>query len=424
MAKYIVEGLWDCVYCGTKGIKGSVKICPTCGRPVGENVKYYLKDSSRANEVVPKSEDDTMPEWQCNYCGAYNKYTRTKCYRCGAAKETGTKDYFGTEERRELDYEGKVAEPEPSYEPDEPEDADEKPERAEYHRDGDDYRKYESSRRQYTSYTQPTPAPSYGGGYGGGGRPPIDWGPIFKWGGIALAVIALISTLLWLFVPHKSSVDIVDKEWARRISIEHYITVNEDDWSIPTGGRLRYTQQEIHHYDSVLDHYETVTEQKSRTVITGYRTETSTRDLGNGNFEVETREVPEYGTEYYTETHQEPVYKQVPVYQTKYYYEIERWKPARTVDTKGGTDEPYWGDVTLASNERESGRRGTYTLHYSWKETSKKINVNQESWEVVNIGDTVDAMVNKIGVTEIILGGTEVEVQNADVESDIVESTD
>ena len=403
MAKYIVEGLWDCPYCGTKGIKGSVKVCPTCGRPVGEDVKYYVKDTSRSNEVIPQSKDDVMPEWKCNYCGSYNKYTRTKCYRCGAAKETGTQDYFGEEEKRELDWEGKVVESEDKACETSPHSEESLPRHYDSF-ESDSYSKYQEKYPNHKLYKM------------GKGPSPRNWKNILFLGCGILFALLFIATLVWVFVPHESTVNIVDKSWTRTVNIEHYITVNEDDWVLPAGGRLHYTREEIHHYDSVLDHYETITEQKSRTVITGYRTETSTRDLGNGNFEVETHEVPEYGTEYYTETRQEPVYIQVPIYKTKYYYEIERWKHARSVDTKGNIDEPYWGEVILASNERESSRVAKYFLHYEWKENSKKIAVNEDNWRKVSVGDTVGAMVNKVGVTKILLDNEEI---NVEVEKDI-----
>lgn len=49
----IVVGRWDCSYCGTKGIRGSERECPNCGRPRGEDVKFYVDDPK---DYVPEDE--------------------------------------------------------------------------------------------------------------------------------------------------------------------------------------------------------------------------------------------------------------------------------------------------------------------------------------------------------------------------------
>lgn len=374
MAKYIVEGKWDCTYCGTTGIGGHTKVCPGCGRPVGENVKYYVDDVSPEKAIKPSGVDDLNPEWRCSYCGAYNKYSATKCQRCSASKEADSKDYFDIhgkqaeewmktdkpiEERTEQTYETKPNAPTDSqhnYSP---------------RSNSDSVLEKICSRTWKTSVLISI---------------------------IILLVVALIAGGIYFFAPHEQNVLITGKEWSRSIAIEKYMTVEENDWSVPSGGRVKYVMSEIHHYTEVLDHYETKVETKSRRVIAGYDTETYTRDLGNGNFEVETRQVPRYETEFYTETYQEPVYVSVPVYATKYYYEIERWKYFRSVNTSGTSGEPYWGSVELSDLEREGSHSEKYTLYYAWKDDVRSTNVNYDVWEKYSKDDTAKVKINRIGV--------------------------
>lgn len=38
----IIEGVWDCVYCGAKKVRGGLRECPQCGHPRDENVTFYI----------------------------------------------------------------------------------------------------------------------------------------------------------------------------------------------------------------------------------------------------------------------------------------------------------------------------------------------------------------------------------------------
>ena len=107
-------------------------------------------------------------------------------------------------------------------------------------------------------------------------------------------------------------------------------------------------------------HYKTVTEQKSRQVLDHYDTSYSYSDNGNGTFKQHENRTPVYHTEYYTESNQEPVYRQDPVFQTKYYYEIERWVDKDSYESSGTDKSPYWNEtyLPLADNERDEERSG------------------------------------------------------------------
>lgn len=39
----IIEGLWDCPFCGNKRIRAGRKTCPDCGHPQDENTKFYMR---------------------------------------------------------------------------------------------------------------------------------------------------------------------------------------------------------------------------------------------------------------------------------------------------------------------------------------------------------------------------------------------
>ena len=67
-------------------------------------------------------------------------------------------------------------------------------------------------------------------------------------------------------------------------------------------------------YETILDHYETVEVQRSRQVLDHYETYYTYEDNGEGSFTEVAHERPVYTTEYYTETVQQPVYRQVPIY--------------------------------------------------------------------------------------------------------------
>lgn len=103
----IVVGRWDCSYCGTKGIRGSERECPNCGRPRGEDVKFYVDDPK---DYVPEDEATKIskePDWMCEFCGSYNSAKLTKCMSCGAERGK-SKDYFQVQEANREKESGKA----------------------------------------------------------------------------------------------------------------------------------------------------------------------------------------------------------------------------------------------------------------------------------------------------------------------------
>jgi hypothetical protein len=186
------------------------------------------------------------------------------------------------------------------------------------------------------------------------------------WKGPA-ALVALVGGLMWCNGPVEVKATVAAKEWTRAIERQEYRTVQEEDWSVPQGGRQKRSFRAIRDYRQVLDHYETKTRQVSERVQTGTRTYTcGQRDMGNGYFEDVTCTEPEYTTSYRDETYQDPVYRQEPIYDTKYAYEIEKWLPDDTTWARGdGAKEPAWPTVRMGRNEREGARIQRYVLRFT-----------------------------------------------------------
>lgn len=382
-----IEGYWDCPYCGRKANLGRYRNCPGCGKPRGSSTKFYLIETNKfvSDEVVPKG-----PDWYCECCDSYNTYSAEFCVSCGAPKES-SKDYFEMQRKKEV---------KDSYNDSRYEDH--------LYTTSREEPKKESVKEpvKETSYTSQvvTQKKSF--------SKSINFNPRIVL--IVLLIIASLAGIIYLCMPKEIAMDITEVSWARSIDIEEYKTVREDDWFVPEGGRVVYTRQEIHHYDSVLDHYETITEQKSETYISGYTTVTDYIDLGNGYFDTRTHQEPEYSTRYYTETRQEPVYRDEPVYRTKYYYDIERWVYARTVKSSGasntkqsietegfpGEDKsiPYWPETNLGNNERQGAHSETYTITgivtSKNKQPEKTYKVEYELWETLHPGDTIEATIS------------------------------
>lgn len=302
----IVVGRWDCSYCGTKGIRGSERECPNCGRPRGEDVKFYVDDPK---DYVPEDEATKIskePDWMCEFCGSYNLAN--------------------------IFFNKKVI-------------------------------------------------------------------------AIVLAVLLSIIGVVFLFTPKEANMEITDFSWSRSISIEQNRTFHESDWSVPAGGRITSQKMEFHHYQSVLDHYETRTREVARERLSHYEYSTTLRDMGNGYFEEETVSTPVYETYYETEEYQEAVYRDEPVYAMKYYYDIDRYVYERSVNTSGNDKEPYWGEVKLNYDERVSKRNEEYKISGISDEKEKRtleISVNFEKWNVLEKGQTVKVKIYKTGTATLV----------------------
>ena len=150
--------------------------------------------------------------------------------------------------------------------------------------------------------------------------------------------------------------------WERTIETEEHRLVEEEDWSVPSGGTRLRSFRAIHHYDKVLSHYETRTRTQQRAAGTEQYV-CGKRDLGNGYFEDKycTRTIYES----YEEQYEEPIYRKEPVYKTKYRYSIYRWQTANPLFIKGNDHQPRWPNTSAIqqdSRRRLGNRSGKYII--------------------------------------------------------------
>lgn len=368
----IIEGVWDCVYCGANKVRGGLRECPQCGHPRNEDVEFYLDDPQ--NYVL----DETLAEkarqgsdWICQFCDCLNSSTASVCEGCGATRDAETKDYFENLQERQEEPEGERV--------------------SQFTNDASE--PVDSHQSELSSNAKAVK------------RKRFDWGKALKIGAASLLAIALIVGIVMLFTPREVSGTVVDMRWSRSVEIEEYKTVRESGWSIPPGGREISRSEEIHHYNSVISHYETKTRTYTEQVLDHYEEYVSSyRDLGNGYFEEITSQRPVYRTETRTETYEEPVYVQVPVYETKYVYDIDKWDHQSYKDTSGNDKSPYWSDYECKSNERIGSKIEVFSVSVELSNSdTETYSLPYDQWESLEIGQEVKLKAYVTGSAELIV---------------------
>lgn len=370
MADKVVKGYWDCPYCSSREIDGLVDFCPNCGVHKPKDVKYYLNGNVTINTTYSKSQvpdsdvlsekelekagiskeecDGKHKEWVCDFCGSLNNWADNVCSSCGSQKDESDTLYGGEKKSGE-----------------------------------------EPAEQQHTASSQDKEQLSV-------------WDKIksffVKNRKAAAIVTVIIAVLSVMFFPYKKVVTVKSFAWERNISLEEYRTVQESDWNVPEGGRVYDEKTEIKSYVSVVDHYETVWETKTREVFDHNETSTTYSDNGNGTFTEHTTTTPVYRTETYQESHEEPVYRQDPVYATKYYYDIDKWVDTGNDYPSSGKDhKPYWNEdyKPMADNIRDTDRSETYTVKLDNGKTQEK---SYSEWKNMKIGDTKEQTTCLVGI--------------------------
>lgn len=378
----IIRGYWDCKSCGTKGIDGLVDTCPNCAIGKPEDTKYYLKE---IKEEVTEEElnkagisieecDGNHKEWVCPYCNQLNNWADTTCQACAGAKTESKQEYGNKKILKNEEIQNEIEEIEEDVE-------------AEYIKEFQIKNKENKINDYYfenkKSYNKSNNIKD------------------FFLNNVSKIMTSIMISLgivfaLFLFWPIQEIATVTGFEWTRSIYIEEMRTVKEDSWSLPSNGRLLYTQEELYGYEDVFSHYETKTRQCSRQVLDGYDTYTTYEDNGNGTFTAVEHSTPKYRTEYYTETYQEPVYVSVPVYKTKYYYEIDKWFQIDSSDSHGNDKNPYWNtNYMLKSNERDIKRSENYYILFS---NNDKTNASFEVWNDTKLNDEKIITKNRLGI--------------------------
>ena len=361
----LVMGYWDCPVCGTQGIRGDTVNCPSCGRARGD-VQFYMKDHVESQsreqgdtadiEYVDEEKAKTTsrnPDWYCSFCNSLNSDNAQFCSNCGASRESSEANYFDMLKKKQ-EREAALAPSQPTA--------------------------------QAQAQTRSAPKKSR---------------LLFL-----LIAVALIVGLFLYMGGDKTAGDLTVSSlaWERNIQIEENIQYSESGWSLPDTAELTSQRQEIHHYDSVLDHYEDREVQRSRQVIDHYETYYTYNDLGNGNFEQVENQRPVYETEYYTETVREPVYRQVPRYATKYYYTIWRWTPTRVVTASGTDHEAAWPEPELSDKERTGDRAEDYRFtvtNKDGKETTYRL--AEADWRNLSLGQAIAITSKRTGANPYIV---------------------
>jgi len=364
----IIRGYWDCSQCENKHIDGLKDTCPSCGKRKPDDVRYYM---GSPDDIVSEEElneagigveecDGEHKEWVCPYCEQLNNWADKTCAACGCEKNQSEKEYGDVNQAK--------------YTPDEFRNID-----SEYI-----YKDYEEPK----AFCNPSKSSFFD-----------------KISNISaettIIAIAAILMAIFLFFPVKTSAVVTGISWERTIYIEEIKTFEESGWSLPAGARLQYSQTEFYGTRQVLDHYETKTRQASRQVSDGYDTHTGYRDNGNGTFSPYEYTTPRYRTEFYTETYQDPVYRDEPVYKEKYYYEIDRWVTVDEYSSTGDSHDAYWNeDYTLFPEQRDVTRSEKYYVTYlnRKKETSFTDTETYNEWLQINIGDSFEIIKSPIGI--------------------------
>ena len=360
MAK-LVMGYWDCPICGTKGIRGDVQNCPSCGRARGD-VKFYMKnytegeirEENERGDIEYLSEEEAKyvsnnPDWYCSFCNSLNSDNAEFCSNCGASRKDSESNYFDQlKKRKEREEAELAAQPQPAAVP------------------------QKSSKK-----------------------------PLF-----ILAVVILAIILLFNYMNGNKTaggLKVTGLKWVRNINIEQNIQYSESAWSLPAGAELVETKEEFHHTESVLDRYEPREVQRSRQVLDHIETYYTYEDMGNGFLKEVPHEREVYRTEYYTETVQEPVYVPVPRYATKYYYTIWRWSSGRDVTASGDTHETAWPEYELAENEREGKRSEVYRFSVMDEKGGTAVyRLAESDWMNINPGDSINITAKRTGAEPYI----------------------
>jgi hypothetical protein len=347
--KYEIEMLWDCSSCGTTKIGGTQDHCSACGaaHDTKKDPWYIPQDTSISNRITDPNKirmAKAGSNWTCEYCQGTQRNPDGSCRNCAG-----------------LRHEEVV---------------------------------------QQVSGRSPDPVQT-------------QWPPVRNYSGqmfigVGLVGLVLILGLLW-FLFHKRPVDIqvTTVEWTQTVLVERYKQVAQSgfDEDMPQDAADIVNEgSRVHHYDQVLDHYEMIhyTEQvyDGEDCVTVPQTcyttpvNCTSNDNGtascSGGDEVCSGGGQSCTARYRTEnrTREEPVYRDEPRYEDHYAWTVWRWKPQRQSAHSGNIIETTWPDdqeiclncnVGEGEKERESGRAGTYEVHFLEAEGGKTFDYEPNS---------------------------------------------
>lgn len=397
----VIENYWDCPYCNTTHIPGLEDFCPGCGVHKPDDTKYKL-DRANAREVTEelaakydKTVENLMklPDWKCEHCNSLNDAEDASCETCGSPRYSAEEDYFGRKINERPDYETDYFDKNEGY-------VESKAEREEtgavekeiksdykYHKPYDYTPSYEGLSYKDTDKSGKN---NYQNWYS---KFDYSWlAFIGKWS-ILFGIIAVVTFLFW---PIKEKTLVNGFQWSRTIVIEEERTFKESGWSTPVGARVYRTNKEIHHYEDVIDHYETEQVAKTQQVYSHDEVSYDEIDNGNGTTTVIENKTPVYELETYYDDEQVPVYRKEPVYKTKYYYEIDRYVDIFESKSSGKDKKAYWNeDYTLGYKQRDTERYENYIVLY---DNGDRLNLKYAEWQNTKLGEAVVITKNRLGL--------------------------
>ena len=340
----LIMGYWDCPFCDTKGIEGIKRECPNCGKPRGEDTRFYMKGEKRYLTEEEGKDKGKGEDWLCEFCGSLNSSLTNVCTSCGAEREKTSRTYSDIKNEEQNKKTEAVTKAENKEKP-------------------------KSVREKYLPYV----------------------------GAFLFSLIFIACVIFGIKALSPKTADFLVNSvgWQTSTDAEEYKTFHESDWSVPDGGRVTDSRREIYTYEQVLDHYETVTKSKTVSVLDHYETKYDYRNNGDGTFSESSYEVPVYKNEVQYYTQEEPVYRSEPVYRTKYYYDIDRWTVYDTLLEKGSKEDTIrYADVEISDTKRAGKKDVRYLCSMTFTNGKKKgqkcdFTISESIYESLNKGMTV-----------------------------------
>lgn len=337
-------GYWDCTTCGNLKNLGPYTHCTGCGASRPKDVKFYLPENEA--EITDEdriSEAENGPDWSCSNCGSHNKIEYDHCKTCGSHYREEDRDTILSQ--REYD-ENNVP------------------------RDG-------RVDRNQGRTVAPDPKVKPGRG---------------RKMGIFATILAAIGAFFATF-SSTIEVNVVGFEWERTLYAEAYKYVQEEDWELPSDGKLVNSFRALHHYDKKFVR----TERRTRTVREAAGTEQyvcGKIDQGNGYFTDKycTRTIYRNREESYDED----IYEEIPVYKTKYAFMVWRWKEVEPIKTQGNDHSPKWG-AALEPTEKFRVTKKEESYHITVQDhngENHREKMHFAQWERLKNGEKLEAEIS------------------------------
>ena len=370
----VIELRWDCNSCGSMGVLGRHKVCPSCGSPreQGEMRMDGLdddKDGDGYNDAA-SVEDPALLElanagfdWFCPHCRSGNRGDGRECSACGASRD------------------GR------------PDGAEDVPSRAVPTRKAED----DFFRKQ---------AP-----------PPEDWAPeapppdrsrwIFGGAGV-LFLVFVLTVGWWASRTHDVVGAVARMEWSRTVTVEAWTPEVKREWAhraqervetppvngagersgfirVPDSCREEHYDDETYQCGTREESYDCSTYHTESYTDTCYRTESyrcgeTCRDQGNGFARCSPKTCTRQQSYSCTKTRrvrdpktcrrEVPRYCERPIYRERCGYLTQKWVGVRTPTLSGTGRDLTWPDPALGPLERSS-RGGQYTVTWSYEDDGK-----------------------------------------------------